>query len=76
VNDINSEFAGDYGVLNAIIGFEQRGARWRLSEFLRIDNVGDRAYIGSVVVNDANGRYYEPAPQRNMLLGVQASLQF
>jgi iron complex outermembrane receptor protein len=76
VNDINSEFAGDYGVLNAIIGFEQRGARWRLSEFLRIDNVGDRAYIGSVVVNDANGRYYEPAPQRSMMFGLQASLQF
>ena len=76
VNDVNSEFAPSYGVFNVVLGLEQRGARWRLHEFLRIDNVGDRAYIGSVVVNDANGRYYEPAPQRNMLLGVQASLQF
>ncbi|HET9734408.1 MAG TPA: TonB-dependent receptor [Burkholderiales bacterium] len=76
VNDINSQFAGSYGVLNLVFGLEQRGARWRLHEFLRIDNVGDRSYIGSVVVNDANGRYYEPAPQRSILLGVQASLQF
>jgi iron complex outermembrane receptor protein len=76
VNDINSEFAPSYGVFNVVFGLEQRGARWRLSEFLRIDNVGDRAYIGSVVVNDANGRYYEPAPPRTSMLGVQASLRF
>lgn len=76
VNDINSQFAGSYGVLNLVFGLEQRGARWRLHEFLRIDNAGDRGYIGSVVVNDANGRYYEPAPQRSTLIGVQASLEF
>jgi iron complex outermembrane receptor protein len=75
VNDVNSEFAPSYGVVNLVLGLEQRGARWRLNEFLRIDNVGDRAYIGSVVVNDANGRYYEPAPQRAYLVGIQASLQ-
>ncbi|MEX2239222.1 MAG: TonB-dependent receptor [Burkholderiales bacterium] len=76
VDDENSEFAASYTVVNAIIGFEQRGAGWRLTEFLRIDNVGDKSYIGSVIVNDGNGRFYEPAPQRNILLGVQASLQF
>jgi iron complex outermembrane receptor protein len=76
VNDTNSEFAPSYGIVNLIFGLEQRGARWRVNEFLRIDNVGDRSYIGSVVVNDANGRFYEPAPQRSMLFGVQASLQF
>jgi iron complex outermembrane receptor protein len=76
VNDQNSEFAASYAVANAVIGFEQRGAGWRLSEFLRVDNLGDKSYVGSVIVNDGNGRFYEPAPQRNILLGVQASLQF
>jgi iron complex outermembrane receptor protein len=76
VNDANSEFATAFAVVNAIIGFEQRGAGWRLAEFLRIDNVGDKSYVGSVIANDGNGRFYEPAPQRNILLGVQASLQF
>ena len=76
VNDINSEFADAYTVLNLVFGFQQQGTQWRLSEFLRVDNVTDKAYIGSVVVNDANSRFYEPAPQRNILLGVQASLQF
>jgi len=41
-----------------------------------VDNVADTANIGSVVVNDANNRFYEPAPQRSIMLGVQASLQF
>jgi iron complex outermembrane receptor protein len=76
VNDVNSEFAPAFTIVNAIVGFEQRGTRWRITEFLRVDNVGDKAYIGSVIVNDGNGRFYEPAPQRNMLLGVQANFQF
>jgi iron complex outermembrane receptor protein len=76
VNDQNSEFAASFTVVNAVIGFEQRGAGWRLNEFLRVDNVGDKAYIGSVIVNASNTRFYEPAPRRNILLGVQASLQF
>jgi iron complex outermembrane receptor protein len=76
VNDINSEFADAFTVVNLVFGFQQLGATWRLREFLRVDNVTDKSYIGSVVVNDANNRFYEPAPQRNILLGVQASLQF
>ncbi|MGE3160878.1 MAG: TonB-dependent receptor family protein, partial [Burkholderiales bacterium] len=47
VNDLNSEFAASFTVVNAVIGFEQRGRGWRLAEFLRIDNLGDEAYIGS-----------------------------
>ncbi len=76
VDDDNSEFAASFTVVNAVVGFEQRGAGWRLQEFLRIDNVGDKAYVGSVIVNDGNGRFYEPAPGRNVLVGVQASIEF
>ena len=39
--------------------------------FARIENVFDRAYIGSVIVNDGNGRYYEPGPDRSVLVGLQ-----
>ncbi|MEX0900722.1 MAG: TonB-dependent receptor [Gammaproteobacteria bacterium] len=38
--------------------------------FARLNNVTDRAYVGSVIVNEGNGRYYEPAPGRNVQLGV------
>jgi iron complex outermembrane receptor protein len=76
VNDANSEAAGAYALVNMRVGLEQRGRRWRLTEFVRVENVADRPYIGSVVVNDANGRFYEPAPTRNWLAGVQASFNF
>jgi iron complex outermembrane receptor protein len=76
VNDQNSEYAASFAVVNAVVGFEQRGSGWRISEFLRVDNVGDKAYVGSVIVNDGNSRFYEPAPRRNTLVGVQATLQF
>lgn len=76
VNDPNSEFADGYATLNLVAGFAQQGREWALSEFLRIDNLGGRNYAGSVVVNDANGRFYEPAPRRNLLLGVQARMSF
>lgn len=33
--------------------------------FSRVDNVFDRRYVGSVIVNEGNGRYFEPAPGRN-----------
>jgi len=76
VNDANSEFAPGYGVMNLALGFTQHGARWKLSEFLRIDNLADRRVIGSVIVNEANGRYYEPSPGRNYMTGIQASVSF
>lgn len=38
--------------------------------FARIDNLLDRRYIGSVIVNEANGRSFEPAPGRSFTLGL------
>jgi iron complex outermembrane receptor protein len=54
----------------------QRLGRWRLTEFLRVDNVANRNYAGSVIVNETNGRFYEPSPRRNMTVGIRAALQF
>ena len=76
VNDPNSEFADAFTVVNVVAGLVQENGRWRLTEFVRIDNLGDRTYAGSVIVNDGNGRYYEPSPRRNMTVGIQASVQF
>jgi iron complex outermembrane receptor protein len=76
VNDANSEFASAYTVWNLRAGFEQRTRNWRFSEFVRADNVTDRRYIGSVIVSEANGRFYEPAPERNYLVGFNAELRF
>jgi len=76
VNDANSESAAHYTVGNLRAGFEQRTKQWRFIEFVRVDNVTDKNYVGSVIVADGNGRFYEPAPGRNWLLGVSAQLTF
>jgi iron complex outermembrane recepter protein len=76
VNDQNSEYADGYTSVNLVGGLVQEGNGWRLTEFVRIDNLADRRYVGSVIVNEANNRYYEPSPLRNMSVGVQARLQF
>ncbi|MBV8031143.1 MAG: TonB-dependent receptor, partial [Betaproteobacteria bacterium] len=75
-NDPNTEFADAYLVANFAAGLVHQSDAWRVSEFFRIDNLADRNYVGSVIVNEGSGRYYEPSPRRNMTLGVQASLRF
>lgn len=47
---------------------------WR--GFARLNNVLDRDIVGSVIVNDANGRYYEPAPGRHWQVGISARRRF
>jgi iron complex outermembrane recepter protein len=76
VNDANSEFADAFTVLNVMAGLVQHANGWRVTEFARIDNVTDRNYVGSVIVNETNGRFYEPSPRRNISIGLRASLQF
>ncbi|MGE5639086.1 MAG: TonB-dependent receptor family protein [Clostridia bacterium] len=75
-NDPNTEFADAYLVSNFVTGFTQLGSQWRLTEFFRVDNLADKTYVGSVIVNEGNARYYEPSPRRNMTLGLQANLRF
>ena len=64
--------AQSYALANLRVTAEQRVGPWRFSEFARIDNLFDRQYVGSVVVGDTNSRYYEPAPGRNSMVGVNA----
>ncbi len=76
VNDPNTEAADAYTVWGLRAGFEQRGRNWRITEFVRVNNLSNRQYIGSVIVAEANNRFYEPAPGRNWLTGVSASYSF
>ncbi len=76
VNEGNIDAAEAFTVGNVRAGFEQRGTRWRLREFFRIDNVTDRPYVGSVIVAEARGRFFEPAPGRNHVVGIEASIAF
>jgi iron complex outermembrane recepter protein len=76
VDDPNSQFADAFTTLNAMAGLAQQAGSWRLVEFVRIDNLSDRNYVGSVIVDETNGRFFESSPRRNMSVGLRAVLQF
>lgn len=76
-NDSNTEAAPGQGTLN--LRWTQRfdlGAGYTLEALARVDNLLDKTYAGSVIVNDANGRYYEPAAPRNALLSLRLQRAF
>lgn len=76
VNDINSDKAPSYTIFNIRTGLEQNLTNWRFKEFIRLENITDKDYIGSVRVNDGNSLFFEPAAGRNYLVGVSAQYKF
>jgi iron complex outermembrane receptor protein len=46
----------------------------RLGPFIAVNNVLNRRYVSSVVINATGGRYYEPAPGRNAYVGLSLGL--
>lgn len=76
VDDVNSDAAPAYTIFNVRAGFQQNVSNWRVSEYLRVENMFDKDYIGSIKVNDGNARFFEPAAGRNYMVGVSASYRF
>ena len=76
VNDRNTDSSAAYSVVNVRAGVEQRTGMWTLREFVRVNNLADRNYVGSVIVGDTNQRYFEPAARRNYLAGVTVNAKF
>jgi iron complex outermembrane receptor protein len=76
VNDANSDAAPRYAVAAATLGYVAQLGRWELGGFVRGDNLFNRRYAGSVIVNEGNGRYFEPAPGRTWLASTSATLRF
>jgi len=50
--------------------FDFRAAGLRFTPFLALNNITDTQYNGSVVVNAVGSRWFEPAPGRNVDIGV------
>lgn len=67
VADVGGERAPGHALLNLEAGRSVGDLR----AFLRVDNILDRRHVGSVIVNDGNGRYYEPGPGRTWLAGLE-----
>ncbi|WP_317203305.1 TonB-dependent receptor [Janthinobacterium sp.] len=75
--DANAEIpAPGYTVLNARVNAQQQLGGWRFQQFLRVNNLLDRTYVGSLIVGDSNKRFYEGAPGRNWQMGASARYTF
>ena len=66
-NNVGDERAAGY----AIAGLRGGWARGDVRAFAAIDNVFDRRFIGSVIVNESNRRYYEPGAGRGVSVGLE-----
>lgn len=76
VNDRNVDTAPSYTIFNVRAGFEQSLANWSFREYVRVENLFDKEYIGSVRVNDGNALFFEPGADRNYLVGLSAGYKF
>lgn len=75
-NDENIAKAPSWTVVGLTTGYKWSYGRMDMDLFGRIDNLFDREYVGSVIVNESNGRYYEPAPGRNYGIGLNLAWRF
>lgn len=69
-DDANTVRAPGYGLMNLRLGAEGLlGEPW-FSPVVGVYNVFDRHYAGSLAINAAGGKYYEPAPGRTISVGL------
>lgn len=70
-NDTNRDWTDGYTALNLKASHGWAVGAGTLTAYGRIDNLTDRQYVGSVIVNQAGSQFYEPAPGRTWMLGVR-----
>ena len=73
-NDINTVSADGYSTFNLRASHGWKLGAGSLTAYARIDNVTDQRYAGSVIVNQAVGQFFEPAPGRNWTLGLRLNV--
>ena len=73
-DDTQAARAAGYGLVGMDVAYVFGiGPARRLQLSARVDNLANRRYVGSVIVNDSNGRYYEPGLDRTWMLGARLS---
>lgn len=76
VDDLNTDTAPSYTVTSLNVGYIWKNKDWKVRSFARVDNLFDKNYVGSVIVNDGNGRFFEPADGINWSAGLSVTKQF
>lgn len=75
-SDDNQHEAKGYMTVNWRASYRHELGGLGLEPFVRVNNLGNKSYIGSLIVNDGNTRFYEPAPRRNWLAGLGVQYQW
>ncbi|MCL5049873.1 MAG: TonB-dependent receptor [Firmicutes bacterium] len=75
-NDSNDVFAPGFTLWHAGLDAMQNVQAWQFSQWIRVDNLLDKQYVGSVVVNQGSGRAFEPAPGRQLSAGLRVTRRF
>ena len=71
-NDTNNAVAAGYALANLRwSGSLPLGAQDSIEALARIDNLFDKAFVGSVIVNDGNSRFFEPGAPRSALVSLR-----
>jgi iron complex outermembrane receptor protein len=70
VSDTLNTRTSPWWATNVRVGWEGEAGGMRLAPFLGVNNAFNHMYVSSVVINAARGRFYEPAPGRNVYLGL------
>jgi iron complex outermembrane receptor protein len=76
-NDANTAAAPGYALAHLRwSGKFALGASDAIELLARVDNLFDRTYVGSVIVNDGNSRFYEPGAPRSLLVSARWQHRF
>lgn len=73
-NNANSAKTDSYSVANLRLGWKVTLERLELTPFIGLNNLTDEDYAANVRINAFGGRYFEPAPQRNIYGGLSVRL--
>lgn len=73
-DDRNTAFAAGYWTSNLRLAWDAPLGLARVHGTLRLDNLFDRRYVGTVIVNESNGRYYEPSAGHTALAMLSVDL--
>jgi len=65
-----------YLVSNLRSGYRWASGNWIFEPFLGVNNLFDEEYFGNIRLNASFGRYYEPAPERNLYAGLSLRYGF
>jgi iron complex outermembrane recepter protein len=73
-NDTNTESANSHTVFNLSASHRWPVGKGALTLYSRLNNATDEKYVGSVIVNQASGQFYEPGLPKNWTAGLSLTV--